>query len=193
MLTYLLIGINVVVSLIGFSRLNGVAGDSMFFFSPSEVSAGRNYEGMLLSHFAHADGSHLLFNMVTLFSFRPRCRDGFGLTEHAADLRERGHRLYSVCLLSASLGSEISGSRRQRFGDRNHLRRNCSHSGEECFLLLCSDPHSRATVRCRLYRPLDLFDATRWRAYQSRGTHCGRDLRIASRRIARARGIRPTP
>src|SRR5204863_1624208 len=33
MLTYLLIGINVLVSLIGFSKMNS-GGDSMFFFSP---------------------------------------------------------------------------------------------------------------------------------------------------------------
>ena len=71
LMTYLLIGINVLVSLIGFSRMNSVGGDSMFFFSPSEVSAGENYEGLLLSHFAHADGSHLLFNMLTLYSFGP--------------------------------------------------------------------------------------------------------------------------
>ena len=43
----------------------------MFVFSPNEVSQGRNYQGMLLSHFAHADGAHLLFNMVTLYSFGP--------------------------------------------------------------------------------------------------------------------------
>jgi membrane associated rhomboid family serine protease len=69
MLTYLLIGINVLVSFIGFSRMN--RGDNMFFFSPSEVSAGRNYQGMVLSHFAHADGGHLLFNMLTLYFFGP--------------------------------------------------------------------------------------------------------------------------
>jgi membrane associated rhomboid family serine protease len=78
MLTYLLIGINVIVSLIGFSRMNSAAGGSMFFFSPSEVSAGRNYEGMLLSHFAHADGAHLLFNMLTLYSFGPVVELGLG-------------------------------------------------------------------------------------------------------------------
>src|SRR5262245_52056247 len=78
MLTYLLIGINVLVSLIGFSRMNSMAGASMFFFSPSEVSAGRNYQGMLLSHFAHADGSHLLFNMLTLYSFGPVVELGLG-------------------------------------------------------------------------------------------------------------------
>ena len=77
MLTYLLIGINVLVSLIGFSRMNSV-GDSMFFFSPSDVSAGRNYQGMLLSHFAHADGTHLLFNMLTLYSFGPVVELGLG-------------------------------------------------------------------------------------------------------------------
>ena len=78
MLTYLLIGINVLISLIGFSKMNRLAGDSMFFFSPSEVSAGRNYQGMLLSHFAHADGTHLLFNLLTLYSFGPVVEQGLG-------------------------------------------------------------------------------------------------------------------
>jgi membrane associated rhomboid family serine protease len=80
MLTYLLIGINVVVSLIGFSMMNRGAGASMFFFSPNEVSAGRNYEGMVLSHFAHADGGHLLFNMMTLYFFGPVVEEGLGAT-----------------------------------------------------------------------------------------------------------------
>src|SRR5215467_3400303 len=78
MLTYFLIGINVLVSLIGFSRMNSVGGAGMFFFSPSEVSAGRNYQGMLLSHFAHADSGHLLFNMLTLYSFGPVVEEGLG-------------------------------------------------------------------------------------------------------------------
>jgi len=76
MLTYLLIGLNVLVSLIGFSRMNSVGGARMFVFSPSEVSAGRNYEGMVLSHFAHADAGHLLFNMLTLYSFGPVVEQG---------------------------------------------------------------------------------------------------------------------
>jgi membrane associated rhomboid family serine protease len=71
MLTYTLIGINLLVSLIGFSRMNRVDGGRMFFFSPSEVSSGRNYQGMFLSHFSHADGTHLLFNMLTLYFFGP--------------------------------------------------------------------------------------------------------------------------
>src|SRR5262245_38724232 len=78
MLTYLLIGINVLVSLIGFSRMNSGAGARMFVFSPSEVFAGRNYLGMLLSHFAHADSTHLLFNMLTLYFFGPVVEMGLG-------------------------------------------------------------------------------------------------------------------
>jgi membrane associated rhomboid family serine protease len=77
-MTYLLIGINVLVSLIGFSRMNRMGGSSMFFFSPSEISAGRNYRGALLSHFAHANGSHLLFNMLTLYFFGPVVEVGLG-------------------------------------------------------------------------------------------------------------------
>jgi membrane associated rhomboid family serine protease len=78
MLTYLLIGINVLVSLIAFSRMNRVGGDRMFLFWPSEVAAGRNYQGMVLSHFAHADSAHLLFNMLTLYSFGPVVEEGLG-------------------------------------------------------------------------------------------------------------------
>jgi membrane associated rhomboid family serine protease len=79
MLTYLIIGINVVISLIAFSMMNRGAGSegsgnvraSSFFYSPSQVSSGRNYQGMVLSHFSHADGAHLLFNMMTLYFFGP--------------------------------------------------------------------------------------------------------------------------
>jgi membrane associated rhomboid family serine protease len=81
MLTYVLIGINVLVSLIAFSRMNRLAGQpraGMFFFSPNAVSKGTNYQGMILSHFAHADGAHLLFNMLTLYSFGPVVEQGLG-------------------------------------------------------------------------------------------------------------------
>lgn len=76
--TILLIGINVVVSFIAFSMMNRTSGSGMFLFSPSEVSAGRNYPGMILSHFSHADGTHLLFNMMTLYYFGPVVEEGLG-------------------------------------------------------------------------------------------------------------------
>src|SRR5436190_1705940 len=58
--------------------MNRPSGSEMFFFSPSDVSAGRNYAGMILSHFSHADGAHLLFNMVTLYSLGPTVEGGLG-------------------------------------------------------------------------------------------------------------------
>jgi membrane associated rhomboid family serine protease len=78
MFTYLLIAINVIVSLIAFARMNSAEGSRMFLFSPYEVSAGRGYAGMLLSHFSHADGAHLFFNMMTLYYFGPVVEYGLG-------------------------------------------------------------------------------------------------------------------
>lgn len=89
-LTYLLIGLNVLVSLIAFTRMNTAStqashggyateGGSKFLFSPYEVSQGRNFEGMFLSHFSHADGGHLLFNMVTLYFFGEVVELGLGI------------------------------------------------------------------------------------------------------------------
>lgn len=78
MLTLLLIALNVIVSLIGFAKMNSAAGSRAFLFTPYEVSAGRGYLGMLLSHFAHADGMHLLFNMISLYYFAPVVEFGLG-------------------------------------------------------------------------------------------------------------------
>jgi membrane associated rhomboid family serine protease len=77
MTNFLLIAINVAISFIAFSMMNRASG-KMFFFSPSDVAAGRNYAGMVLSHFSHADGMHLLFNMVTLYYFGPYVEAGLG-------------------------------------------------------------------------------------------------------------------
>ena len=78
MTTYLLIGVNVLISLIAFSRMNSETGHDAFLFSPSDVSAGRNYTGMFLSHFSHADGTHLFFNMMTFYFFGPVVEDFLG-------------------------------------------------------------------------------------------------------------------
>src|SRR5690349_4734975 len=69
MLTYLLIAINVIVSLIAFKAGGHDGPSNRFVFSPYEVSKGRNYAGMILSHFSHGDAMHLLFNMMTLYYF----------------------------------------------------------------------------------------------------------------------------
>ena len=53
-------------------------GEHVFLFA-ERVSAGRNYEGMFLSHFSHADPGHLIFNMMTLYYFGPVVEDGLGM------------------------------------------------------------------------------------------------------------------
>jgi membrane associated rhomboid family serine protease len=78
MLTYLLIAVNVIVSLIGFSSMDSLDRGRMFIFSPSEVAAGRNYAGMVLSHLSHADPGHLFFNMMTLYIFGQDVEAGLG-------------------------------------------------------------------------------------------------------------------
>jgi membrane associated rhomboid family serine protease len=77
-LTYLLIGLNVAISLYAFTRMNSGAGDK-FLFRPYEVSKGREYQGMVLSHFSHADGGHLIFNMLTLYFFGDDVEYGLGI------------------------------------------------------------------------------------------------------------------
>lgn len=70
MVSYLLIGLNVMISLWAFSSTKqGIA--RRFLFVPNDVASGRNIQGMLLSNFAHADPGHLIFNMITLYYFGP--------------------------------------------------------------------------------------------------------------------------
>lgn len=78
MITYLLIGLNVLVSLWAFSSSKGGM-QQRFLFIPNEVAAGRNIEGMILSNFSHADAGHLLFNMLTLYFFGPVVEYGLGV------------------------------------------------------------------------------------------------------------------
>jgi membrane associated rhomboid family serine protease len=79
MVTYLLIALNVLVSLVAFAMMSRASSGRSFFFEPHEVASGRNYAGMVLSHFSHADGGHLLFNMMTLYFFGPTVEFGLGV------------------------------------------------------------------------------------------------------------------
>jgi len=66
-----IVGVNVLVSLIGFPRLAGGPGPraDAFLFIPYQVARGRNGLGLLLGHFSHAGWPHLVFNMIALASF----------------------------------------------------------------------------------------------------------------------------
>ena len=68
--TYALIAVNVAISLWGFSALKNRGGSfKRFVFAPFEAARGRNLQGVALSHFAHGDGWHLFFNMLTFYMF----------------------------------------------------------------------------------------------------------------------------
>jgi len=92
-----LIGLNVVVSLLGFRALQeeGGARASRFLFVPHQVAQGDNGLGMLLAHFAHLNFLHLAFNMFALYSFSATVLDGVGPAR------------YLVIYAAAGLGSDL--------------------------------------------------------------------------------------
>lgn len=92
-----LVGVNVVVSLLGFVALREGAGPraEWFLFVPYQVARGANGAGMLLGHFAHSGVLHLAFNMVALYSFAPPV------------LAELGPGLFLLLYVAAGLGSDL--------------------------------------------------------------------------------------
>ena len=74
------IAANVLVSLLGFRafRGDGAGSPEEFLFIPAQVAEGRNGLGLLLSHLAHGDVVHLVFNMWALYSFAPPVIDVLG-------------------------------------------------------------------------------------------------------------------
>jgi membrane associated rhomboid family serine protease len=78
MIGYLLIAINVLVSMLAFSSAREGGLSKQYLYIPYDVAAGRNLRGMLLSNFAHADVGHLLFNMLSLYFFAPVVESGLG-------------------------------------------------------------------------------------------------------------------
>ena len=65
-LNLILIAITVAVSYLAFSQIQWR--DRLILWPPA-VARNRQYERMLTYGFIHADGQHLLFNMITLFFF----------------------------------------------------------------------------------------------------------------------------
>jgi membrane associated rhomboid family serine protease len=66
MLTYLLIGITVLVSWLAFERPSLL---QRLILWPPAIDRNRQFDRLLTHGFIHADWSHLLFNMITLFFF----------------------------------------------------------------------------------------------------------------------------
>jgi membrane associated rhomboid family serine protease len=70
-ITFLLIAVNVAVSLVGFYLLSREQYRHYVLFIPYRTARGENWIGALLSHVAHGDIGHLLLNMLALFFFGP--------------------------------------------------------------------------------------------------------------------------
>ncbi|HEX5664742.1 MAG TPA: rhomboid family intramembrane serine protease [Xanthomonadaceae bacterium] len=66
MATFLLIGVTVLVSWQAFN--NRVLLDRLILWPPA-IDRNRQYDRLVTHGFIHADGQHLLFNMITLFFF----------------------------------------------------------------------------------------------------------------------------
>lgn len=70
MLIYLIIAVNIVVSLIGFSSMKAGNSDK-FLFVPYSTARGEGMTGMVLSNFSHSGFGHLFFNMISFWFFAP--------------------------------------------------------------------------------------------------------------------------
>jgi len=76
--TLILIGLNVLVSVIGFWAMRKKRYRDHFLFRASETAKGKNWTGTLLSHFAHGDVGHLFVNMLALYFFGPDVEAALG-------------------------------------------------------------------------------------------------------------------
>lgn len=70
-LTFLLIGINSIISYMAYKAFEENDRVDRFLFRPYALSRGRNFPGVLLSQFSHGGFFHFLFNMTTLYYFGP--------------------------------------------------------------------------------------------------------------------------
>jgi len=70
-MTFALIAVNLVISLVAFSAFRSRQRPERFLFIPAQVARGENLSGMVLSQFSHADLTHLVFNMLALYFFAP--------------------------------------------------------------------------------------------------------------------------
>jgi len=93
--TLALVGVNLAVSLYAFSQFREGRATERFLFEPYEVRRGRNRLGLLLSEFSHADATHLIFNLITLYFFGPVIERALGPAQ------------LLVCYVAAAVGSTL--------------------------------------------------------------------------------------
>ncbi|MBX7057008.1 MAG: rhomboid family intramembrane serine protease [Leptospirales bacterium] len=74
--TLLIIAVNLGITLWGFEALQ--RGDRRALFIPYETAQGRNWEGVFLSMFTHANWAHFVFNMLSFYFFAPLTAQAMG-------------------------------------------------------------------------------------------------------------------
>ncbi|MDX1958589.1 MAG: rhomboid family intramembrane serine protease [Leptospiraceae bacterium] len=67
--TYLIIIVNSIISYRAYIAFRDNINTEKYLFTPNKLSRGLNIEGSILSNFSHADFTHFLFNMITLYYF----------------------------------------------------------------------------------------------------------------------------
>jgi membrane associated rhomboid family serine protease len=101
-ITFILIGLNVIFSIIGFTNndfLNKTIG------WPYYEKNNKEYYRFLSSGFLHADWPHLIFNMITLYSFGPLIERAFQINEIGGSVSFLA--LYILGLVVANIPSYI--------------------------------------------------------------------------------------
>ena len=101
-ITYILIALNVIFSIIGFSN-NDFLTKTIGW--PYYEKRNKEYYRLVTSGFLHADWMHLIFNMVTLYSFGPIVESIFKTAELGGSLSFLA--LYFLGLIIANIPSYI--------------------------------------------------------------------------------------
>ena len=77
-ITYVLIAICAIVSLVGFWALDRDKYRPYFVFVPNRLNKGKGWIGAFVSHFSHGDAGHLFLNMLALYFFGPGVERALG-------------------------------------------------------------------------------------------------------------------
>jgi len=99
-ITILIIAITVVISLIGFSNREALG---KLIFSPTQIGDHNEYYRFITSGFVHLDFTHLLFNMIVLWSFGTFVEEDIFRYYHPEGYKT----LYILLYISALVVSDI--------------------------------------------------------------------------------------
>src|SRR5437867_1045339 len=119
LLTFLIIGLTILVSYFGF-RSDAV--EEKYIFNPERILAGKEFHRLITSAFLHADWWHLLLNMVSLYFFGPAIELTFG----------KANLLVIYC------GSVLGGNLVSLYVHRHHDYRAYGASGGVCGVIFAS-------------------------------------------------------